>query len=91
MNNRNHKTIMGLCRQIKHRREELGQTPDQLAIQIGIRTNGYVEFIEKGRRSPPMYLLPRIARALRFAERQYCLMWLKCLEPEFYKAVVARD
>src|ERR1700688_5030703 len=58
---------------IKQRREALGLTQRELALQLGVKAS-HVAYLEKDRRRPSLALLSRIADAMGLEKEQLFLL-----------------
>jgi transcriptional regulator with XRE-family HTH domain len=76
---------------LRNRREQLHMTPREVARAAGLISSDYYLLFENLRLTPKLDQLPKLARALQYDVRSFCLQWLHILHPEFAKAVFGPD
>ena len=74
----------GLSRLIRHRREELNLTQQQVAEKMGV-TSDAITLVELGYRRLDLDRIPALADALKLNRRQLCRQALQERAPELFR------
>ena len=75
---------------VRERRLELGLSPKEVSLTLGLKREETISLMETGARKPPLDRIPDVADALGLDRTELCRMFLKETAPKFSQALFAQ-